>query len=72
MKKLLLTAVLIGWFFGLRIPYPGSPTMSISVVVGAFESKAACEEDMQYAKMFFSQFFAGPFIEAGCKEKVEA
>ena len=69
MKKLIMVAVVIGWFWGFRTtPFPNGET--ISVVAGPFTTKAACENDRLDGMRWFLQFFEmGKVIE--CQENKE-
>jgi hypothetical protein len=70
MKKWMILTVLLGWFFGLRIPHPDTDSGAISIVVGPFRTEAACKVDLQHAIAFFELGFTISQV-VKCVEKVE-
>lgn len=46
MKKLLLLALIFGWFFAFRAPYDDSGKVFMSLVIGPFDSKGDCQVEL--------------------------
>ena len=69
MKKLLLTTLLIGWFWGFRITHPNGA--SISIVVGPFPTEIRCEVSQKIGVEFFEGLL-GEGTVVNCQEKQES
>ena len=69
MKKLLLSALLIGWFWGFRIPHPMSEGAIFNFMVGPFENELICKADLAYAIDFFTMRIGEPTNVVKCTER---
>ena len=71
MKKLLLITLLMGWFFGLRIPHPQTEGAVINILIGPFKNEIACKAELAYAVDYFSTHIGEPSKVYECSTKVE-
>lgn len=68
-RSLLFSLLFIGWFYGLKIDWPGSDITKINVAVGPFVDEVSCNADLLDAVKFFQRFF-GNNIQVGACQKL--
>jgi len=66
------TLILLGWFFGFRIPHPQTEGAVFNFMVGPFTNELICKSELDYAVDYFSMRLGEPSAVIQCTERKEA